>query len=234
MTEVLAVIPARGGSKRLPRKNILPVDGKPLIAHSIEMALKAVSVSRCIVSTEDKEIADVSLQYGSEISIRPSELAADSTPTNKVVLDLLQTLGESGYKPEYLILLQPTSPLRTAVHIDEAVARLTGSDANSVISVCPAEHHPLKTLIEEDNELRPLFDDSSVETPEQELPEVLRPNGAIFCVRTSAFIDSGKFLVPKMLPYLMPGHVSVDVDSAQDLQFAEFLMNNRHLDELPE
>ncbi|MBC8555357.1 MAG: acylneuraminate cytidylyltransferase family protein, partial [Candidatus Brocadiales bacterium] len=141
---ILAIIPARGGSKRLPRKNILDLAGKPPIAWSIEAALGSKYIDRVIVSTDDEEIAGISRKYGADVPfMRPNKLATDESSSVDVVLHVINTLKEKGRESEYIMLLQPTSPLRTMENIDEAVELLQSSSSDAVISVCEAEHSPL-------------------------------------------------------------------------------------------
>src|SRR5271154_4754825 len=140
----LAIIPARGGSKGLPRKNLLRLSGKPLIAHTIEAACVARSLPRILVSEGSPGIAEVGQQYGAEVPfLRPPELASDETPTLPVLQHVLAQLeATESCPPEIIVLLQPTSPLRRAEDIDRAVDLLERSGADSVVSLCAAEHHP--------------------------------------------------------------------------------------------
>lgn len=139
--KVIALIPARGGSKRLPRKNVLPLNGKPLIAWSIDAANNCPYIDKVLVSTDDQEIADVALQFGAEVpELRPEHLASDTAKTESV---LIYTLEKFGKGDEILVLLQPTSPLRTTQHINEALELFIEKQALSVVSVTPCEHSPL-------------------------------------------------------------------------------------------
>jgi CMP-N-acetylneuraminic acid synthetase len=141
---LLAIIPARGGSKRLPRKNILDLVEKPLISWTIEAALGSKYIDRTIVSTDSQEIADISKKYGADVPfMRSIDLANDESTSIDVVLNLLKKLEEVGELYDYIILLQPTSPLRTTQHIDESVELLQLTNSDAVISVCEAEHSPL-------------------------------------------------------------------------------------------
>ena len=135
----LAIIPARGGSKRLPRKNLLDLCGKPLIAWSIESALKSKYISKVIVSSDDEEILQISLNFGATVIKRPDELASDTATT----FDAIEHTIKSLEKYDYVVLLQPTSPLRDEKHIDKAIELLEEKDADAIISVCEVEHSPL-------------------------------------------------------------------------------------------
>lgn len=163
--EVLAIIPARGGSKGLPRKNIRPLNGKPLIAYTIEESKKSEYINRIVVSTEDKEIAEVSNKYGAKIIKRPLELAKDNTPTIDVVLHTLDDLKNN--EPDIIVLLQPTSPLRTSQDIDNAIKSFIEQDCDSVVSVCEIEHSPYWSFeIENNNYLKPIFEEKYLKKKE--------------------------------------------------------------------
>lgn len=154
--EILAIIPARGGSKGIPRKNLAILAGQPLIAYTIRAARNAKLLNRVVVSTEDEEIAGVAKSHGAEVILRPSELALDTTPTEPVLLDVLKTLeSKEGYVPDAVVLLQPTSPLRSESHIDEAIKKLYDTEADAVVSVCEAQHHNLSANLDADRLWQP-------------------------------------------------------------------------------
>jgi CMP-N-acetylneuraminic acid synthetase len=140
-TNVIAIIPARGGSKGIPRKNIRLLAGKPLIAYTIEAAFTS-KMDKVIVSTEDEEIAEISKKYGAEVIERPKGLAKDETPTIDVIFHVLEILKAKNYNPDIVVLLQPTSPLRNAEDIYNAIKLFLDSDCESVVSVCEVEHPP--------------------------------------------------------------------------------------------
>ncbi|MBF0231436.1 MAG: acylneuraminate cytidylyltransferase family protein [Desulfamplus sp.] len=226
---LLAVVTARGGSKRLPRKNLLNLGGKPLIAWSIEAALKSKFIDRTVVSTDDEEIAEVSRHYGAEVPfIRPAELSSDEATSEDTVFHAIDMLVEQGDLFDYVILLQPTSPLRTAKHIDEAVSQLIERNASSVISVCQAEHHPLwcNTLddnLRMNNFLRPEFNKRS-----QDLPTYYRLNGAIYLIDIK-LLRQYKSLFPqtKSYAYIMTQESSCDVDTHIDYLLAGLLVEKQ-------
>ncbi len=223
----LALIPARGGSKGLPRKNVAPLGGKPLIVHSIEAARAAARVDRVAVSTEDQEIAAVALAAGAEVIERPPALATDAARSADVALHALEAAGSGG--ADLLVLLQPTSPLRSAAEIDACLARFDAARAEgraaSTLSVAAVEHHPYKCFrLKADGALDPLFGVEASETPRQLLPEVVRPNGAIYALPADVFRQERRFFVPPVLPYLMDAAASVDIDTAWDLAFAELTL----------
>ena len=165
--KVLAIIPARGGSKRILNKNLVDLCNNPLIYYSILAAKSSQYIDRIIVSTDEKRIAEVSETYGAEVLERPRNLALDNTPTIDVVIHVLDVLKEKNYAPNIIILLQPTSPLRTTSDIDNAIALFLNDDYESLISVCELEHPPfpsdnnlrnLYSLFKSKSQVHPLFD----------------------------------------------------------------------------
>ena len=228
----LAVIPARGGSKGLPRKNILSLGGRPLIAWTIRAARAARSIDRVIVSTDDDEIADISRAAQAEVPFRrPAELATDTATSVDVVRHVLGHCDAAGYQPATIVLLQPTSPLRTAGDIDAALALLDTTDASAVVSVAPAHPHPfLCKTIGPDGTLTDLVELTVPPTRRQDLPEAYALNGAIYAIRTKAFLEYATFLPPYTVPFIMPAERSVDIDSEFDFRLAEFLLNQTDAD----
>jgi len=223
----LAIIPARGGSKCLPGKNIKKLKGIPLIAYSIRAALKSRNISRVVVSTDDHRIADVARKYGSEVIMRPAYLAKDESLMAGVIFHCLNTLKtKEGYIPDKFILLQPTSPLRTLRHIDEAFSILRYENCDSVISVCQPDFHPCKSFkINKRGFLEGLVSSMHCFVPRQHLPKVYVCNGAIYLIKTSAFIEEESLITLKTFPYIMPPKESVDIDSIVDFEYVSYLMN---------
>ena len=225
--DILAIIPARGGSKRLPGKTILDFAGKPLIAWTIDAALKSKYINNIIVSTDDAQIASIAKEYGAKVPfLRPDNLASDEATTIDVVLDLLSRISE---KYKYIALLQPTSPLRTYQHIDESVEQL--GDKDSVVSVVKTEH-PLEwcNTLPSDKNLDNFIDDSVRNKRSQDLPDRYRINGAIYIVKTDVLLRVKSFLLEKgAVAYVMDRDSSIDIDHKQDFIIA--LMNFIGLDE---
>jgi len=222
--EILAIIPARGGSKGVPRKNIRLLNGKPLIAYTIEEAKKSKYISKVIVSTEDDEIAKISNKYGAEIIKRPQELAKDDTPTIDVVLHILEKLINKNIKPDIVILLQPTSPLRTFQDIDNAINLFIENNCDSVVSVCEIAHSPYWSFKIENGYLKPLLGEKYLKKRRQELPKVYIPNGALFIATPEVLQKYKTFYCKKTMPYIMPIERSVDIDNELDFLLAELLM----------
>lgn len=221
---VHAIITARGGSKGLPRKNVLPLAGKPLIAHTILAARGCGALARCLVTTEDAAIKRVSLRWGAEVIDRPARLAGDRTSSVDVVLHALGELEAQGDLPEAFVLLQPTSPLRGAVHVSACLRALLSSRAACAISVTPSAHPPHKDFLIRSGRLRPLLGRRFLGLPRQALPEVYSPNGAIYAIRTAVFRRERSFFAEPALPYVMDAEHSVDIDRAVDLRLAEALL----------
>ncbi|MHB9143936.1 MAG: acylneuraminate cytidylyltransferase family protein [Symbiobacteriia bacterium] len=222
--EILGIVPARAGSKGVPGKNIRPIAGRPLISYSIEAGVKSHLITRMIVSTDSEEIGAVSAQFGAEVPfLRPAALATDDAPTYDVIRHALEHLQADGYKPDLVVILQPTSPLRLTQHIDEALDHLEESNADSLTSVCMAEHSPYwMRTISESGHLQPFVDRSNY-SRRQALPPVYRLNGAIY-VTSPRVIEKGALLGERVLPYVMDPEHSVDIDSELDLAFAELLI----------
>lgn len=223
---ILAIIPARGGSKGLPRKNVKLLLGKPLIAWTIGQALRSRYLDKVIVSTEDKNIARISLEHGAEVPfIRPRTLATDTAKMIDVILHSLYCLGKKGSVFDLLVLLQPTSPLRTSLDIDTAIELFFLKKAKAIISVCETEHHPFWT-----NELtrggcmKNFLKTRIMDKNRQSLPAFYRLNGAIFLAYCDYIKENKNFFGERTYAYVMSRERSVDIDTGFDLKFAEYLL----------
>ncbi len=222
----LAVIPARGGSKGLARKNLRLVGGKPLVVRAIEQAGASRAVDEIVVSTDDAEIAAVSERAGAEVVWRPGELALDHTPTVAVLMHALESRGLER-APERVVTLQPTSPLRLPLHIAEAVGLLT-PEFDAVVSVCPVGHSPYKMFFVIGDALTPLISDGPAPgTPRQQLPVVYQENGAVYVTWTSVLRDHNSIWGRRTRPFLMDADSSVDIDTDLDLILAETILSTR-------
>jgi CMP-N,N'-diacetyllegionaminic acid synthase len=234
MKKIIALIPARGGSKGIPRKNIIPVCGKPLIAYSIEAAIASKSFDRVIVSTDDTEIAEVSKKFGAEIPfMRPDAASDDIAPAIAVLVHALEWLKTNeGFKPDAVAYLQPTSPLRTAKHLEEAVKLFQNNpEADTLVSVVEPPHNfnPIKLMKEENNYLVPFMEGQGTTVlTKNDLPKVLARNGpAILICSSKVILEKKQLYGEKTLPYLMQMDESVDIDYPQDLDLAEFYLGRR-------
>ncbi len=225
---VLGVIPARGGSKGIPRKNLHPVGGRPLLAWTIDAARGARGLSRCVVSTEDDEIAGVARSFGGDVPfLRPAELATDETPGSAPILHALDEVeARDGASYDAVMCLQPTSPLRTSADIDAALA-LLDDEVAAVISVAPARHHPLwMRTMDERGRLLPLSG-SSLPARRQDLPRAYVLNGAVYIARQHEFRAARTFHLEGARAYVMPEERSIDVDTPLDAQIAGMLLAAR-------
>lgn len=229
--KTLAVIPARGGSKRIPKKNIKTVADKPLIGHTIQHAEDADSIERAIVSTDDKEIAEIAAQYGGEVPfMRPAELATDTSAAADVISHALRWVTERSEQFDIICLLQVTSPLRTPDDIDEAIARLLATEAQSVVSVSEYSDPPQWALHETDKgHLDEFFETGSLwgDTPDrsQDLPELYYPNGAVYAATTKIWREHRSFYTPETVGYRMPPERSFDIDEPWELELIRSLMD---------
>lgn len=227
---LVAIIPARGGSKRLPRKNILDLAGKPLIAWTIEAGLKSKYVDRVIVSTDDEEIAEISKKYGADVPfIRPKELASDTSSIINAVRHAIQLLRENGDDFEYILLLQPTSPLRTEEHINQAIQLLIEKKADGVLSIVKVDH-PVEwtNTLPEDCSMDGFFSDEMKGLNSQEFPTRYMLNGAIYISKIEKKLTSD-FMVfrSNCYGYIMNKFDSVDVDTYYEYKLSEFLIKRQ-------
>ncbi len=224
----LGVIAARGGSKRLPRKNILDLAGKPLIGWTIEAALKSKYIDEVVVSTEDSEISEISKNFGAEVPfMRPKELSIDNTPSTQVVIHAVNYyVNEQKKEFDYVVLLQPTSPLREAHDIDKAIEFLYSKEADAVVSVCEAEHPPLwSNTLPENLSMKNFLRDDLKSKVSQDLPTYYHINGAIYICKTERLLkESTYFLKDNIFAFLMEAEKSVDIDSLIDFKLAEALI----------
>lgn len=221
--KVMAIIPARGGSKRLPRKNVLSLNGKPLIAWTIEAAQKSKYIDTVFVSTDDPEIADVSQKFGVDVpELRPEKLASDTATTESV---LFYTLNKFGSDVDIIVILQPTSPLRTAQHIDEALELFIKKEAFSVVSVTPCEHSPLwANTLPKDGSMRGFLRPEALQRS-QDLEEFYRLNGALYFFDVDKLNNIGGILyTSESFCYVMSNNVSIDIDNRLDFELVEFFM----------
>ena len=227
--KVLAVVPSRAGSKRLPHKNILELSGKPLIAWSIEAGLESEYIDQVVVSTEDETIANIAKEYGAEVPfLRPVELASDKARTIDVLTYTVNKLHEAGDIYDYLVLLQPTSPLRTAIHINEAFDVLSNPKATGVISVCSV-NHPVEwtNILPEDGCMDDFNKSIDINKRSQDYSKRYQLNGAIYIVDIKKLLsEKTLFLKAGIYSYIMGYRESIDVDTIDDFHVAEYFFKN--------
>jgi CMP-N-acetylneuraminic acid synthetase len=216
----LAIIPARGGSKGIPKKNLLMIGGKPLIAWSIEAAKACPEITHVVVTSDDDEILQVAEQYGAEVLKRPAELATDTAHAAPVLQHaLVESKKKYGTLPRWVVYLQPTSPLRTVQHLTEAFNMLNGNPtADALIGVYEADNLYLKTSIANADGFleyasRPEFANMN----RQMLPKLYKPNGAMYIMDAESCIDAPRFDGERTLPFVMSREDSVDVDTLEDI-----------------
>jgi CMP-N,N'-diacetyllegionaminic acid synthase len=220
---VLALIPARGGSKGLARKNLRLLGGRPLIAWTIKAARASRCIDRVVLSTEDEEIAEVARAAGCDVPFRrPLALACDEAPVMAVIAHALDALAE---RYDWLVLLQPTSPLRLPEDIDGSLALCIEREVPCCVSVCEAPKSPYWMFTTTpDGRMQPVLPPAATGQRRQDLPAAWALNGAVYAARTSWLVRQVSFLTPETLAYPMPKVRSVDIDDECDLAIAEALL----------
>lgn len=224
----VALIPARGGSKGIPRKNLAKLNGRPLIAYTIEAARASSHIASVYVSSDDDEILSVAADMGCHALRRPNEFATDEATANDVVRHFIDQILPSQEKA-WIVYLQPTSPLRTAGHIDAAIQAITGADETSLVSVRELDVSPFKSFVlDENGRLKSLFDEKLSNMSRQQLPVAYVPNGAIYIFSKDEFLTRGGFPSNGGLPFVMSESESVDIDDLNDMDAATCLLEHRH------
>jgi N-acylneuraminate cytidylyltransferase/CMP-N,N'-diacetyllegionaminic acid synthase len=227
---ILAIITARGGSKGVPRKNIRPLGAKPLIAWTIEAALQSSGNMRLIVSTDDAEIAAISREYGAEIPfLRPAGLADDTATSMSVVLHAITRLAEEeNYRPELILLLQPTSPFRSSQDIDNALKLQGEANADAVVSVTP-NLRPVQLLrnIDEQGLLVNALTKETVVRRRQDADRLYELNGAVYIIKPDVLLREQTFYPDQTRAYIMPAERSLDIDTEFDFLIAELFMRHQ-------
>lgn len=227
--KIIAVIPARGGSKRLPRKNILELSGKPLIAWAIEAAFKSKYIDEVMVSTDDIEIADIARKYKAVVPfLRPEEISNDKATTFDAVKHVINFYKkELNNSFDFVLLLQPTSPLRSQIHIDEAIELLEKKNAETIISVCESEH-PLAwyNSLPHDNNMSSFVKNMMRKEKNLDLKKSYRINGAIYISNIKKLLQKKSFFISdRIFAYIMEKEASVDIDDMFDFKFAQFILS---------
>lgn len=219
----IAIIPARAGSKGIKNKNIVELNGKPLINYTIEAALASHVFDHVFVTTDSRKIAEVSARCGAQVINRPAELAQDKSSSLDVIDHALEA---TEFSEGSFCLLQPTSPLRDSGNIKEAFELYKKSEATSVISALEVTHHPYKCLVENaKGEYIPIRNAEDLVSPRQDLSNCIAPNGAIYFCDIARFLEERVLFFPDTEYYLMDAERSVDVDSLSDLKIAEFYLS---------
>lgn len=218
----VVIIPARGGSKGLPGKNVLPLAGKPLIVWSIEQALASSSVDRVIVSTDDVEIAAVSESAGAEVIRRPADISGDEASSESALRHVLATLAERGEAPDNVVFLQCTSPIRSPGCIDQAFEEYASKEADSLLSV--TQSHRFFWKLSDDGYGEPQNYDPLHRPRRQEMDNAYQENGSVYIFSRAMFEESGSRLGGKIALFVMDDHTSYEIDSPTDFLIVEMLM----------
>jgi|688.fasta_scaffold277714_2 CMP-N,N'-diacetyllegionaminic acid synthase len=233
--EVLAIIPARGGSKGIPNKNIKLLNGIPLLEYTTTSAIKSKFINRIILSTDDKNIADLGIKLGVEVPfLRPSSLAKDDTPSLPVFINTLEELEKrEGYKPDVIIVLQPTSPLRSTIHIDEAMELYLSRSCDSLVSICDVPHNmnPFSVMkMNSENMLDVFLEYDESNNLRQKKPKFFARNGAaIYIFNYDCLMRKNSIYGDSILGYKMNKISSIDIDDEFDWEIASlFLLKNIH------
>ena len=221
----IAIIPARGGSKGIPRKNVLPLAGKPLIVHSIDQAKASAHVKAVVVSTDDDEIDGVSERAGAMVVRRPGEISGDTASSESALIHAIGALRAQGLDlPELVVFLQCTSPVRRSGDIDGAIGRLIDEKADSLLSVSP-NHHFLWT--EAGGQAQAVNYDYRNRPRRQDMAPQYIENGSIYVFRPQGLLDSGNRLSGKVALYKMDEEASIDIDSPLDMELAALILRQR-------
>lgn len=223
--KVLSIIPARGGSKGIPRKNIIDLCGRPLISYTIDAGKNSKYIDYVMVSTDDEEIAQVARANGAEVPfMRPEELASDTAKTIDVILHVIKCLREIGQDFDILVLLQPTEPLRTCDDIDTAIETYFENGCEALASVSEVDDHPILVRSIQNKRLKPLLNISST-VRRQDMPKYYRVNGCIYINAISEINEKTSFN-DNPIPYIMEKNHSVDIDELSDLALAEYYIKS--------
>lgn len=229
--KILGIIPARGGSKGIKNKNIVPLLGKPLLAYTAEAALASTRLTKVVLSTDSPEIAAVGRSLGLEVPfLRPEVLAKDDTPTLPVLLHAIEEMGRQGDVFDAVCLLQPTAPLRTAEMIDEACRIFLEQQADTLLSVLsiPFHHHPEWALVERDPGCLVWASGRRDPIPRrQQLPPAFHREGSIYIVKTDVLVNESTLYGKKIVPYIVDASCSVNIDSQEDLDLAKKILKGR-------
>lgn len=226
--KILAIIPARSGSKGIKNKNIIDLNGRPLISYTIEETKKSKYIDKIVVSTDGEEIANISKKYGAEVPfLRPKELATDKSKSIDAVLHCINELERINQYFDYCILLQPTQPFRKSSDIDEAILSIIENDEESLASVCEVNEHPILMRRIKNNILYSILDCNST-VRRQDFEKIYRVNGAIYINKINKNLNKDTSLNDNKMPYIMSRKNSVDIDTIDDLKLAEvYLVNEK-------
>ncbi|MBM3910898.1 MAG: acylneuraminate cytidylyltransferase family protein [Thaumarchaeota archaeon] len=223
--QILAIIPARGGSKGIRNKNIRILGGKPLIAHTIIAAKKSKYINKVIVNTDDKKISNISRSYGANVPfLRPRKLARDNSSTIEVVKHTLEFLrNNESYVPDIIVILQPTSPFRTVKLIDSSIEKLKKTDASCVLTVTKIIKHPFSSFLLKGNTLKPFKRNFSNYDQRQKYPALYFPTGEVYTFWYKTLENHGSIYGKKIKPIIINAETAIDIDTPFDLFISEMI-----------
>lgn len=228
---ILSIIPARSGSKGIINKNLVLLSGKPLALWTIEASLSSKYITTTAVSSNDKKILSLAKSLGAKTIARPEYLSNDTCPSEPVIEHAIKHMEECNKSYDYIILLQPTSPIRETVHINDAIETIIAAKADALISVMEPPHCPLKSFfITKEGNLKGLLNDQYPFMRRQDLPQTYSANGAIYIVRTSCFMNNRSLFQGHTIPFLMSPEESIDIDTELDLIDASAALENRKIE----
>lgn len=227
---VIGLIPARGGSKGVPRKNMRMVAGRPLVEFTVQAALDSRYIDYVYLSSDDDEILLCGSAMGARSIRRPAEFASDTASADGVVIHFLEEIpGQLAAQDPYIVYMQPTSPLRTARHVDLALEQMEAQAAHTLVSVVEMAKSPFKSFsLDAEGRLQSLFDEEMSNARRQDLPKAYIPNGAIYIFRVSDFLDRAGFPSNGSVPFIMNEAVSIDIDTEEDIRYLECVLKERH------
>lgn len=231
---ILGIVPARGGSKRIPKKNIHPLGGIPLISHCLRTAAASPSLDRLVVSTESEEIARIVAQEQVDIIERPAELAADQTPTLPVLVHAIQTLDNSGFQADVILTIQPTYPLLTRANIEHSItAILNRPDMDSVTTVirAPFHYHPFNARqVNRDGSISFMFEKQKANCPNTQSAPTVYYFGNLYTSRRSTILEQGSLSGRRSWPLLISAMEAMDIDQYEDLAIAEYFLSKETIE----
>ncbi len=226
--KILGIIPARGGSKGIPGKNIKKLNGKPLIFYTINEAKKSKFLDNIIVSTEDNKIEKVAKKYGIEVVKRPKKLSTDNSTSISVLKHTIINLEKTKkFFPDIIVMLQPTSPLRKSSDIDLAIEKFLKTDCDTIIGVTEVQHPPYWTYYIENGRLIPIIEGGEKIFRRQDSKKFYQINGAIYIISRNKILKQDSIISKNNFPYIMPPQRSIDIDNEMDFKLAELLLEEK-------
>jgi len=227
---VIGLIPARGGSKGVLRKNMRMIAGKPLVEFTVQAAMHSRYLDSVYLSSDDDKILSCGSSLGAQTFRRPAEFASDTASAEDVVRHFFKEIPEQLVEQDpYIVYMQPTSPLRSSRHVDEALEQMNAQAAHTVVSVVEMTKSPYKSFsLNASGRLQSLFDEKMSNARRQDLPKVYIPNGAIYIFRVSDFLERAGFPSNGSIPFVMSGADSIDIDTEEDIRYLEYILRKKN------